>query len=841
MSILKNAVKATIATAAVSAAANIVKNSSPVADLKNSLSGMSGGIDKLKAGLNIDASQLLSKIPGQIPNPFDVGDVGGYFKVKNQQLKPSIQDENLRELDLKLNGDGLPNILRNFASFNYTWTLSVLSPFACNFPDETYKKGELGDIILRSGGGDPENRVELKNYGYTGEAKMDNNPGGKFDFYIDNVKIQSVIGLDENTKNTNASTLQFNVFEPYSIGLFFQSLQMAAANNGYENWIIMPVLLTLEFKGHYSPDQQFKDDVVVKRHFPIKITNIDLKVTDRGSQYDCQAVAWNDEAYSDTISRVRTDLQITGKTVQEMLQSGTHSLQSIINDQLMEQAIKNKVPIADRIVILFPTDTASIRNSDTTDDTSKPTGAKTNPNTRRQNVFKKLGLELANDGYNYVQKDNVNKVGTSSMGFTDRKKAEGVFGKDNLVWDEKKQVFQRGNIELNTTMGKAEFKQGSMIPNIIIEVITSSNYGIEALQPSNLVKPENDVIWFKIDSQSYIIDTDANIPKTGRMPMVTVFRIIPFLVNHSRFIGPKDAPANAPEIKKNSLKTYDYYYTGKNTEILDFQVKFATTFYRATTADGGINNEDARQRDKNATTATPTSPVITNGKVTNFRRKEDGSIYDATDEYKQGKHGNVNIGVAATKVLVQQDQLKPKRNGGGVTAQDTGTLIAKQFNDAINSGGDMITVNMKILGDPFFLGDSGFGNYTAQSTTNKAITADNSINYQKSEVYITINFRNPTDINGNLYKFPGPNTVNTISGLYRVNTLESYFDRGMFTQNLDLSRMPNLDKTPIGTGGGFVGEETFDTAPAPSTVPETLLSPPPSDADLTVYPEDGVI
>jgi len=839
MSILKNAVKATIATAAVGAVANQLKNVNPVSDLKNAVSTLSGGLDKLKAGLSLDASQLVNKIAGQVPTAFDVGEVGGFFKVPTRKTSIDLKNENIVETNIKKLP--LSNVLRNYASVNYVWTLSVLSPFACNFPDETYKKGELGDIILRSGGGDPENRVSLKNYGYTGEARMDHNPDGKFDFYIDNLKIQSVIGLDQNTKNTNASTLQFKVFEPYSIGLFFQSLQMAAANNGYENWIIMPVLLTLEFKRHYGPDQQMVDSAVTKRHFPIKITNIDLRVTDKGSEYECQAVAWNDEAYSDTISRTRVDLQLQGKTVQEMLQSGPYSVQSIVNDQLLEQAIKNKVPIADRIVILFPTDTSSKRNSDTTDDTSSPKSATANPNVKKQNVFKKLGLEIANDGYNYVQKDNVNNVGTASMGFTDRKKAEGVFGKDGAIWDEKKQVFTRGKIELSTTTGKAEFKQGSMIPNIIIEIITSSNYGIEALQPSNIVKGK--VNWFKIDSQSYIIDTDANIPKTGRMPMVTVFRIIPFQVDKSRFQSAGAAPEHAPEVAKTSLKQYDYYYTGENTEILDFQVKFATTFYKATTADSGINNEDARQRDKNAPVATPTSPVITNGKVTNFRRKEDGSIYDATDEYKQGKHGNTNIGDAATKVLVQADQLKPKRNGGGVTVQDTGTLIAKQFNDAINSAGDMITVNMKILGDPFFLGDSGFGNYTAQGTENPAITADGTINQQRGEVFITVNFKNPTDINGNLYKFPGPNTVNTISGLYRVNTLESYFDRGMFTQNLDLCRMQNLDSAPTDAALGELGINTALQSQTVSPAAPDILTgpPPPSDADLTVYPDDGVI
>jgi hypothetical protein len=119
----------------------------------------------------------------------------------------------------------------------------------------------------------------------------------------------------------------------------------------------------------------------------------------------------------------------------------------------------------------------------------------------------------------------------------------------------------------------------------------------------------------------------------------------------------------------------------------------------------------------------------------------------------------------------------------------------QQFQKAINQSGDMITVSMKILGDPFYLGDSGFGNYTAQGTSNDDVTSDGTINYERSMVFIKINFRNPIDINGNLYDFPGPKAIPIISGLYKVNTLESTFDRGMFAQTLELSRMPNYDLT----------------------------------------------
>jgi hypothetical protein len=835
MPTLKNLVKATAAVSVANAVAGAFNKNGVVDGLKNAAQNLGGQLDKLKQIPNLDPSQILNKIPGQSVNPLAAGIIGGVIKTERAKLLSNLDEENVVEFEA--NELPLRNILSNYAVVNYFWTMSVLTPFQINFPDETYKKGDIGDIIFQSAGGNPENRVGLKAYASPNLGDIDRNPPdynpeGKFDFFIDNVRIKSVIGMDAQTKNTNATTMSFNILEPNSFGMFFQSLQMAAANNGYENWVVMPVLLTLQFKGHYSADTQNIDYAVTKRHFPIRITNINLRVTERGSLYECEAVAWNDQAYSDTVSSIPVDITCEGSTVQQMIQDGPMSVQSILNDALVEQAIKNKISIPDRIVFLFPTDT-STGKGDTTDDSSSPKGATANPNVKKNDkLFKQLGLELSSDGYNLVQKANVNPVGKASIGFTDRRKAQGIFGKEGVSYDEKTKVLKRGRIELTSNKGLATFKQGTLIPTILNEVLSSSSYGISALDPANISK-EGKIQWYKISSQVYVLDTDENVGKLGRNPYLTVFRIIPFEVQHSQFISPETKPSGVGELKKTSLKEYNYYYSGKNTEILDFQIKFNTTFYTSMSSDAGKNNQDAVQRDKNATVATPTSPVVVNGKVTQFRRKADGTLYDAKDEYNQGKHGNVNINDSATKVLINTDRTKIKKTGGGIFPDDPATLITKQFMESISKGADMITVNMKILGDPFFLGDSGIGNFTEKGTSNKNINKSGAINNERSEVYITINFRNPIDINGNLYDFPNEKIVPQISGLYKVNMLESMFDRGMFSQDLELTRMPNYDSVSPGGTGATSGENAVDFAP-PTTTPTVLETPQDSDSARTI-------
>ena len=111
----------------------------------------------------------------------------------------------------------------------------------------------------------------------------------------------------------------------------------------------------------------------------------------------------------------------------------------------------------------------------------------------------------------YGQKDNVNDVGKASIGFTDRRKIQGIFGEDNVVWDDAAQVLKRGNIKLLKDKGTAHFKQSTIIPNILNEIISSSNYGIEALKPGNISKPKGMIQWYKISSKQYLLETTSNI------------------------------------------------------------------------------------------------------------------------------------------------------------------------------------------------------------------------------------------------------------------------------------------------------------------------------------------
>lgn len=789
----------------INAATTLTQIKNKVSEVTSVAAGLASGtraLDTLKnnvsSGVNNLVDNLSNAVPGQVRDLLDgripvpaVLNLDFEAIISGQKSQVSFSSE-----------PPFPNVLHNYASYNYVWTLSVLSPQDLNFPDESYRKGKLGPIILKSASGKPNDRIATI---YRSAA----NPSGKFDYMIEDVRISGSIGMDKTTGNTNATGISFTIIEPYSMGLFFQSLQIAALESGYLNYVDCPLLLRLEFLGHID---QYKQNVQIPgttRYFPLKIMDIKMRVTGQGSVYTCEAVPWNDRAHNTTWSQVKTEVNISGSSVQEMIQTGEKSLQKVVNDRYLESIKRKETQVPDQILILFPTD---LKTSDAqgavSDDSSNVDGATVNPSVKSQNnqdVFKRLGVVRGTDGFNLQQIENINPIGLASMGFNEFRKGDPSFGKDNAVYDEKTGTYKRGNITIKKTSSEAKFAQGTDIPNIINQIILASDYGRQALDPDKITD-DGFVNWWKIETQMYIMDTDANIDKTGRKPSLVVYRVIPHKVHHSKFIAPNQAAKGVEQIKLQAIKRYDYLYTSKNLDILDFSIEFNTAFYTALTADKGANNASVQ------TLANTGSLAASNVGSVNSQGAGSETANRNNNGQTISNSSRLELGSVPTSTVA--DKIKTSSgNQGGPGGDNPATIAARQFHDAITESGDMVELNMKILGDPFYLGDSGMGNYSAQASNLKGINGDGAINNQDSEVFINVRFRNPVDINQitGRYDFPGGDVVPQFSGLYRVSLVENEFSKGQFTQSLTLTRMIGQDVKDDGATGSTIVSEVADS------------------------------
>lgn len=664
-----------------------------------------------------------------------------------------------------------PNVLHNYASYNYIFTLSVIDDFALAFPDLTYRMGVFGPIILKSGSGDPENRVMT--------------PYGKFDFYIDNLSLKGIVGFTNEAGNTNSVNLRFKVIEPYSMGLFFNSLQQAAAQSGHANYAECPLLLSIEFKGHLNVAEQgiSADSLSIEnttKHIPIRILTMEMTVTGRGAEYEITAIPWNERAFSQVVSELKTEISISGKTVHEMLQTGKDSLQRALKEREAKAAEREK-RAPNQILISFPGDIAtdpSGAGSEPEDDS----GATASPvasaaSSAAASINKKLGVSIKENGNGTLVQDvaGMNPIGRASMGFDLYKKGDTPFSKDNLAYDSETNTYSRGNITIDPNNGNMRFAQGDNIVNVINQVILMSDYGRQALKSSQ-VSPTNKITWWRIEPQYYNIPADENIAITGSKPKLIVYRIVPYGVDASTF-APPNTPHNKIEaLKAQAIKEYNYIYTSKNLDILKFDINFKAGFFQALTADVNRNNIGTDLAKQSGDAAADQNPES--------KAPEAGN--------KEQLPGDITMNRFASAI----NTIFGNRGGGG---QDTPhTMAARSFMDVAVNGVDMLSLDMTILGDPYFIGDSGLGNYTAQQTNLENMTADHSINYQNGEVHVIVNFRTPIDIDvaRGAYDFGPTELINEFSGVYRVLKVESNFSRGRFTQNLTLNRLPGQTGKP---------------------------------------------
>jgi hypothetical protein len=160
-----------------------------------------------------------------------------------------------------------------------------------------------------------------------------------------------------------------------------------------------------------------------------------------------------------------------------------------------------------------------------------------------------------------------------------------------------------------------------------------------------------------------------------------------------------------------------------------------------------------------------------------------------------------------------------KKGGGGNETE--GGRAARLFHDLVTKGTDMINLTIDIIGDPYWIAQSGQGNFSAQPTQFKNLNSEGSVNYQNGQVHARVNFRTPIDINQStgLYNFGGSTLTAPVigfSGLYHIINVSSRFRQNKFEQTLEGNRVMNTEKTTEGTAAQTL--TTSDAAPPDSGI-----------------------
>lgn len=583
---------------------------------------------------------------------------------------------------------------------------------------------------------------------------------GRFDFYFNNISIDTIPGGSQQTNMSHATSIEFDVFESYSMTGFIEAIHVASVAAGYKSYNSTPFMMKMEFIG-------YKDDnspTPVKaenstRYFLFRFVGLDVDVNQEGTRYRCKGVPFNEIAFS-VPDVLKTDLPVSGYQVGPILEN----LMENLTESMRTAAIKeNNAGNFDSYSIVFPKVTES-----------------------------GIDKTYLDDVKNYSKNQIANKTLLTPL-------------KDNGIYKFPKPITTPEDFRAfasNPLDFQFHFSKGSNISDIVQSVIRDSTFTKNILQ--NLSPDDYGLVeYFFVHVESQQKDSFNN--KHNKPNYHYRFVVIPYKIHYTRVFPREDATVDTTKLKNLVHRTYEYFYTGKNLDILKFDLKFNSLFFQAMPmALGNIvgrpETSGIQPEEKSLVSVvskdTPTSPLGV-----------------TTTEYGTDIQGEIVSGMP---------------NSAGTTS-DPYAYLAKGMHNAIIQNVDQTTAEIQILGDPYYLCTMGMGNLKYQINTDGTVGLNEAPIYF-GDVHILLRFRNPKDRGNVLGTMEFDSRYALYSGLFRITQMRSEFKDGQFTQNINLVRIPMQpeDTNLEGTAPGDV----LSATPNPDTAPVEAEGPAPTGINL---------
>jgi len=434
------------------------------------------------------------------------------------------------------------NKLEQFATVNCLFTLAAATPGECN--SQSYRTTDpLPRVIFASAGRFDKERIQTA--------------FGAPEYFIDNVRFDTVIAPTPNKGNGPWTKLEFDIYEPYSMGLFLQSCQAAAVDAGFNTYLDnCPYVFRIEFKGWRGPNESAS---VGPYNWLVRLKNINFTVDQAGSHYKVECFPYNHIALSDQVNKIMNDVRLQGKTVNEVLadENNEFSLVSFLNARERKLREDGKKTYEDVYQIEF---------------------------VGGDNPF---GQAPGND---------LEFKPDSQGGTAIAKRAGDVVDGDKV---------QRGQMSINPKEKTLQFDQGMSITNIIDAVVLSSKEARENATLPGKLDDAGRVTWWKQDV--HVLLGDKVDPKTKDYPKTITFRVNVFKVHHSMYLHPEGSSQGVGVCRSLAAKEYNYIYTGLNTDILKFDINIKNMMFTA--VDPSKHEDTATQASAGVNRRVDTAPL----------------------------------------------------------------------------------------------------------------------------------------------------------------------------------------------------------------------------------------
>lgn len=638
------------------------------------------------------------------------------------------------------------NPLSKYSSYTYNISIYLLSPDdARKIIENKRPLVSNAQLLIQSGGAPVKTDVPAFSNG-TGTptyptpdnttAPDGRNPEFPLDFYIDNVKIHQV-QPGKGTRAANGVTnIEFTITEPNGITLLDNLYAATAKYVGeQQNYARQTYLMAIRFYGYdengnlavatgnRDPSTLTDPNAVIEKFIPFQFISIAFRIANKVVEYNCSAtVPQNNIGTSQPRGVIPFNVESSASTVGELF-TGTSGAQAPFSDDEGSTQTNNPPQKAN----------AAATNS-------VSAGVITAMNEYEAEFVRQGKWEIANE-YEIIFTDPILSDAKLMPTGSTQKNQTSTIPTGGAV-----QQISGARQSVDTESRKVSAIAGTSIIQFLDQVLRSSQYIFD--QQTYVIDPSTGdpipqgsgrgasvVAWYRIATEAVPLGWDT---KRNDYAYRITYQVSPYLVNDLQ-------SSWFPQSSFRGVhKRYNYWFTGENTEVLNYEQDFNYLYYIV---------EAGNQ--------------IEPGVTYNWRETIPRQFQPNSNETNKGLSNNVN---------------EPGANAA----------------ERLYSPGDLARAQLSILGDPawIFQGDIWSGLPGTEISYNPFL-GDGTINHEIQEPLFEISFNKPADYNletgiiNPVSRSASGNKLSTLYGdnefnfVYRLVTVTSSFVKGRFTQDLE--------------------------------------------------------
>lgn len=661
------------------------------------------------------------------------------------------------------------NVLDRFFSYTYRASVYLLSPDEWARQANSKKKTVNGYNLLFQSAGAPINSGATRAAGSTDSGR---NPFFPQDFYIDSIQLKNLLQGGATQAAHNVATLKFTVVEPLGITLIDRLYQAVQDHNpkgagGAVNYGNAQYLMVIRFYGYdengviqaVGPANAATGltdaNAVVEKFIPFSINKINWEVGSKlvTYEFDCTPIG-QQIAAGTRRGTIPYDMQLSGGTVFDALAgsleyvtaAGNAATAGVSEDEARDMEGSSNPP---------PPPTAAAARTPKKSIKSGLVGA--------LNEFQKVlvaGGNGQNPIYGVADQYEIVFVGEAEQliksaqlvlpgAKTEAKQTPTTPGPTQDVRAAKGVTDSK-----NTKTRNISIVAGQPIVQVIETIIRNStfitNQQLTIIDPDTNkeipnpnLKGSNNVKWFRINFNSIPLGLDKL--RNDYAYKVTYYISVYTVSNY-------DSKYFAPGKFTGVHKSYPWWFTGKNTAVLEYKETLNSAYTMLVS--GSDPSNSAAERERRAVAA--------------------GMPELRTYAYG-ARSGESSQGAQNTKQL------------------DPGANLA----DSLYGGADLGTTTLRIIGDPAWIQQgSMIGGLTSTDLRNP-FNADGTINFDAQQIMFEVNWNRPVDYDP-ATGLADPNSnknYKTISRVYTAKDVTSDFRQGKFEQTITglLFNLPKPD------------------------------------------------